>query len=60
MKTRSTVAGSAPAADCLDSVPCGEATDRVRAAAAMDIADAGRALSRLRERGVVLSNPPGR
>ena len=33
--------------------------DRVRAAAATDIADAGRALSRLRERGVVLSNPAG-
>lgn len=33
--------------------------NRVRAATAADLADAGRALSKLRERGATLSNPAG-
>ena len=33
--------------------------DRVRAPIAADIADAGRALSKLRERRILLANPPG-
>ena len=33
--------------------------DRIRAATAVDIADAGRALSKLREKGATLSNPAG-
>lgn len=33
--------------------------DRVRAATSRDIADAGRALSKLRQRGVTLANPAG-